>query len=189
MVPNSGSLHEGPSYKEDLIREWERSRLVAGFLESQFFRCRAPLEPDRTVAAFLVSACRLLFQGVGSHLSKQLLVNKGGLHGWMAGDHLVSFGQVVDIAQSLNCSVEAVLTGDVSRLPIILPEYTKRSSKNFYVIRNVKGKKFERDLHRIIRKAKKEFGPFVPISLSEIARRMEVDQKLYLAFILKFHAP
>lgn len=81
------------------------------------------------------------------------------------------------VAQSLDCSIESVLTGNAEQLPLILPEISKGSSRRFRIVRNVNEEAFEIKLRQVIREARSDAGPFAPISLSQIARRMGVDRK------------
>jgi len=162
---------------EDLKLDLARARLVQGFLESSYFRHGAAITPEKSVAKFLRGACKALYQGVGSHLAKQLLVSKGGLYDWMNGLHLPSFGQVVDIAQALNCSIEAVLLGDTTQLPMFPPEFPKRLSKNPVNFQGIGTIEFREKLIRTIRKRRMEMGKYAPVSVSEIARIMKVDRQ------------
>jgi len=168
---------EVPNSQDDVKLEIARSRLVAAFLQSRLFKHFEKVTPQQSVAGFLNGACQSLYQGICSRLATQLLVSKGGLHDWMCGLHLPSFGQVVDIAQALDSSIEAVLLGDTSQLPLFPPEYRKRMAKVPHTIHNTGSPEFRAELERTIRKRRNERGKFAPISISEIAQIMRVDRK------------
>ncbi len=125
------------------------------------------------MASFLNSAINKLTDGVASHLAKHLQVGKGSLHGWTTEVHLPTFGQVLDIAQALDCSIEAVLAGDAAQLPLILPEYSRHKPLKTRVFYNVKGRHFRLTLLKCIDRNK---GKFPPLSLTEIARELGVDR-------------
>lgn len=91
----------------------------------------------------------------------------------MTGTHLPSFGQVIDISQALNCTIESVLTGDGSQFPLILPAYTRSEPRARHAIHDVKGHQFKSDLAKLIGRKGHIHNP---LSLEAIARKLGIDR-------------
>lgn len=104
-------------------------------------------------------------------------VGKGGLHGWTTGSHLPSFNQVIDIAQAFNCSIESVLAGDTSQMPLILPEYSRQIPRGRYIHRNVKGQQFRSSLIKLLGRNEHLVNP---PSLLQISRILDADRSQIL---------
>ena len=114
-----------------------------------------------------------LTDGVASHLAKHLRVGESSLHGWTTGAHLPPLWRVVDIAHAVTCPIEAVLAGDTTALPWILPEYSEQIPRKPRAKHNVKGRKFRLSLTSLIYQKRSQIPP---ASLSEIAREVGVDR-------------
>lgn len=172
-APNPVIARGDSVFAGDQATEMKRAKLVMELLESPSFRAGLPSGPQSNVATFLNNAARRLMDGVASHLAKHLHTGKGGLHGWMTGVHLPSFGQVIDISQALNCSIESVLTGDGSQLPMILPDYSRSKLREQRIFHDVKGPQFRATFVKLI--GEKEHIQ-TPPSLEAIARKLGVDR-------------
>ncbi len=153
--------------------ELQRSKLVMKMLESPMFKVGLPTYPKSNVSGFLNHVITLLMGGVATRVANYLQVSKGSLHGWTSGNHLPSFAQVIDIAQAFNCSIESVLAGDASQLPLILPGFSRQSFASPYVVHNVNSQQFRKSLVDFINK---EDSLCTPPSLADVARNLQVDR-------------
>lgn len=167
-------LQSGPAIEgQDLEVATARAKLVAGLIGSQEFRQGFPEGPGRDVAEFIKGTTRHFFEGNQAALARYIGVNKGAVSSWSSRSYLPGFTQVLDLAQAFDCSVVAVLSGDCTELPMILPEQTSTSPRKKYRSIKVKSVAFRMRLEKELSRREYRFNP---PSLSQLARNLEVDE-------------
>lgn len=165
---------EEPFSQARMASELQRARLVAAFLECTSFQNGFAPGQSTTVSDFLLAAIEKLADGKANRLARHLEVSKGGFHDWIFRKHVPSFEQVLDIAQALDCSLEAVVGGNAGHLPMLLPDYSRQKPRQHYVHQS------ERDptIRQALLKALQHNNPFLPPpSLSAVARQVGIDRK------------
>jgi DNA-binding CsgD family transcriptional regulator len=85
------------------------------------------------IALFLQGAVRRFADGKASHFAKMLGIRKNILHGWLHGNHIPSFPQLVNIALACDCSILHILQGKQNAMqesgPVELGMMTPVSSR------------------------------------------------------------
>ena len=106
-------------------QELARAKLIANFLESPFFKHKYLNYDNSNTATFLRAILNRHMNGNAQSLCKYLQISKGQLSEWINRKHIPSFEYIVDFAQAFSCSIDSILSGDESAIPMILPGYQR----------------------------------------------------------------
>lgn len=131
---------QGRTHVEE--KELILARQIRDLLGSEVFRSDHKVIGSSGVSIFLREVARVYLDGNTALLARHLAVGKSTLHGWVHGLVLPSLWNVIGMAETFGCTIQAVLAGDIEstsfqgKLRIQLPrQYRVRTHDEWMAVR------------------------------------------------------